>query len=238
MRTKIDLVKPIWKYSDNKLLQIPKFELEHKTLGKLRVNVYNHANNLNNFSCKITDTKNEKLGINTFGLNENKNVLLGFYMQTHIGYRGEGLGELLRLISIMILDKNKNNAIDIFSKEGAIYFHAKYKFVPNVKAFIERNFALKDIASDKTPELKKIALEAGKLLDKISYTKDSAELRNINKPANKCIKEYIGKVIKNGNINEHKFNYGFEMQLNNENIIKNKEFFNELFKKHGIDYKL
>ena len=34
------------------------------------------------------------------------------------------------------------------------------------------------------------------------------------------------------------FDYGFNMKLTKENVIKNMDFFNNLFKKHGINYKI
>ena len=60
------------------------------------------------------------------------------------------------------------------------------------------------------------------------------------KQGNKLLYEYIAAV------NKYKLNRdedfilspGFDMELKREAVIKNKDFFNKLFKKSGIDYQI
>ena len=49
---------------------------------------------------------------------------------------------------------------------------------------------------------------------------------------------YTQKVMAEKSQDKHQFNYTLGMTLTDENILNNSEFFNNLFEKHGIDYKV
>ena len=57
------------------------------------------------------------------------------------------------------------------------------------------------------------------------------------KKTNDLINRYFNKISnKKEEYKNHPFKFGIHMKLTMENILKNKDFFNELFKKHKINY--
>ena len=52
--------------------------------------------------------------------------------------------------------------------------------------------------------------------------------------------KYINKIL-SGDKKEYKkypFEWGMSMELTKDDVYQNKDLFNSLFKKHGIDYKI
>ena len=77
------------------------------------------------------------------------------------------------------------------------------------------------------------------MADKLKIAKENADIpqqRKICAETNEVLGEYLDKVIAEKSQKQHPINYTMPMTLTDENILKNKEFFNQLFKKHGIDY--
>lgn len=134
------------------------------------------------FKTILLDNKNNIVGINSFKIYQN--IFNGYNMNTLINHNTHtGLGEIMRLISIIDMLENNLNKIQILSISNAIHFHKKYKFKP------------------------------------INYT--SATTNN--------------KIFETSKSN---YNKDFPMELTVKDIKNNKRFFNQLFTKHKIDYKI
>ena len=97
---------------------------------------------------------------------------------------------------------------------------------------------LDTVAKDGAAGFENIAQRAILLKQKIGLAKSAEEQREYCKVANGILGEYIAKAIETKTQDQHKFNHTMNMTLTDETIQKNKEFFNGLFQKHGIDYKI
>ena len=149
----------------------------------------------------------------------------------------KGIGSVMRLGDIIMTLENKIPKIQLFSIGQAVYFHSKFKFEPAITDFMEiKSYIGGDIANklyDK--RFSKFTAKALKWLDSDNIPK----IEKI-KQGNKLVYEYIAAV------NKYKLNRdedfilspGFDMELKREDVIKNKDFFNKLFKKSGIDYQI
>lgn len=221
--------------------KICSLDIETPLLKNLRARVSNRNNDGHEFITEIKTHLNKTLGFETFSMFENSPTITGLYIQVEPEYRSQyHLGELLRLISIIELMENQVKNLKIFSKDSAVFFHAKYKFMPDITQFSERNTALNDIIKNNSPKTKTETLQAVELLKRIAASNSAEEQRKMCKQANEIINSYIKKVF-SGNDKEYKkhpFTFGMNMILTRDKIIENKDFFNELFAKHNIDYKI
>lgn len=160
------------------------------------------------------------------------NLFLGLEMKSLPEYRQKGyrFGEILRLFSIVELIQEGLDAINIISRPSAAIFHKKYKF--------QSDLFMKDAAK--------------MVMNQISRDNLDKELEPVNKKAKNCIfgfnllqaneilDEYLSIIAdKNLSSKAHILNCGgIPMKLTLENINKNSDFFNTLFKKHKIDFKI
>lgn len=139
------------------------------------------------------------------------------------------------------MHKNNCPSIKIYSKHTAVFFHSKYKFIPCNRAFADRNRILESMANDFYPEFDDLVQKAKEMLKIAKETKDNPEKqRALCVEANNLTREYINRAIQKEKEPEikHPFNYGMDMILTRENVEKNKDFYNNLFEKHGIDYEI
>ena len=230
------LSKPIWK---NDLCSL---SVRHGKLG----NICAEAKKLNcgheMYVTSVTTDSGICLGTNSFALHKDRQVFEGFDMSTSYNYRnkGYGIGRLMRLISIMVMLKNKLLEIEIFSKNKAIYFHSKYKFEPLIMRFEDRDWALESMAEDKCPELKIFQARAEKEITKLKKIRQAEMLRASLEDTSSLAGEYIQAVLNMGKeeYKNHPFKYGFDMVLTKEKIFENREFFNSQFRESGIDYQI
>lgn len=240
------LIKPTitTSFIDNR--KLCSFDIKHKTLGLLNINskmVYNHG--FKRLFIELTDNK-ELLGKEELSLNDGAGKMVGLDISVINKYRNNGektghrLGEILRLASIIEMLENKKNHFKIYSKNSAIYFHSKYKFKPNITNFDERNAALNSIIANNTTEtsdLTELAVDIKKELRKNNSPDAQIEF---NKITNVLVKAYINRVLSLGKdaFKTHPFSKGFDMILSQKTLMQNRYFYNNLFKKHGIDYKI
>ena len=121
-----------------------------------------------------------------------------------------------------------------------MYFHSKYKFEPAIRTFEERNAALETIAEDKSLHFRDLSDRAKYFQRKVNENqKNSKKLRQLTLKTNDIVKEYIKRVLEETNPQKnHPFKRGMDMILDMETIQQNKDFFNALFEKHGIEYKI
>lgn len=144
----------------------------------------------------------------------------------------------MRLSSIIAMLENNINQFDILSKDTAVYFHSKYKFIPNVKAFESRNNILRSIVQNSENFVNDLTKQAIELLERISQNPPAEEQRAMVRETNTIAKDYITKVLERKEQKNHPFIGAVDMKLTAESVIENKDFFNALFQKHGIDYSI
>lgn len=217
------------------------FVVPENKFGKLYLDVkmpkagYGH-----NFITELRNRFDKLLGYEEFAYFEGSPNMSGLFIRVNDEYKQKGFnfGEILRLSSIIEIMENKVKNFEIISKDTAIYFHAKYKFTPNL-AFSDRDKFLKTLSGDKSNGYEKFSQKAQDLADKLKIAKENADIpqqRKICAETNEVLSEYLDKVIAEKSQKQHPINFTMPMTLTDENILKNKEFFNQLFKKHGIDY--
>lgn len=238
-------IKPQWKnIALNDSRQI--FEdcnVNHNVFGKLNITVREYNDGFNRWIIEIKNALNHKFGKEIISMDNNNKAMNGFDIIVEPAYRKKGynLGELLRLFSVMEMHKNKSPFIKIYSKDTAIYFHSKYKFIPCNRTFTDRNRMLNSMANDSSAEFSDLALKAENLAKLAkTYKNDAEKQRALCIDTNNLAIEYINRAMekeKKPNI-KHSFFYGMDMILTRENLEKNKDFYNKLFEKHGIDYQI
>ena len=231
-------MKPlIENFSPNDCRKLFSLQLPNTSIGKLDIKMKEYSLPRDMFVTELIDSNGNKLGSDIFGLSGEKDIF-NYNIEIENPYKGKGLGELLRLTTIIEMIENKVEQIRLYSKNTAIYFHTKYKFEPNIKSFSHRNEALKNISNNKI--LKPFAQKASEILEKIEKTDmfDYDKQCEHSRQANSLIKQYIQEVLQSKKQKELPFDIGFDMKLTKESILKNLDFFNNLFKKHGIDYQI
>ena len=230
------LSKPIWQDNLCSLL------IKHKCLGNISAKIHKLDGKNSNYVTLITDTAGNCIGFNSFSINTDSKFLEGFDMNTYYKYRNKnyGIGRLMRLISIMLMLKNKLNSIKIYSKHTAVYFHAKHKFEPAITRFEDRDWVLQSIAEDSSPEMETFSQKAKNYIKNLTKLRRVDMLQSTLQFTSSLADEYIKAVLNLGNnqYKEHPFKYGFDMLLTKNKILKNKDFFDNLFKQTGIDYKI
>ncbi len=193
----------------------------------------------------ITELKNKcdkLLGKEVFTLIDKVPECTGLNIIVEPEYRNRHyyFGEILRLTSIIEMLENKIKTFEIYSKDSAIFFHSKFKFEPAIKTYNDRDYALNTVINNKSGKYVDFRRRALALLNATQRRpNDKNYQRELCKKTNILLKEYIQRILrKHGEYKHHPFNNGMRMVLTDKNILKNKEFFNELFRKHGIDYQI
>lgn len=225
------------------LQKIPQIRVQNKYLGELFTESRRSSVDRTLITTELKNRRNKVLGEEIYSLDTDTQTGAGLLIQTGKEYRQKScykFGEILRLSSIMALLENKIKTFEIFSKNIAIYFHSKYKFEPAIKSFSERDSALRSIIMNSYKngnEYDQISIEAQKLLKNTESEPEPAKQREFCIQANALIKKYIQQVLATKNeYKKHPFDIGMRMLLTEKSILENKNFFNDLFKKHGIDY--
>ena len=231
-------ITPYWLNENRKLCDL----ISHnKELGELSLNTSRYEDISERYVTKLTDKNNKILGYEIFSFEDCDKDLFGYSIRVNPELRQKGfrLGELLRLSSIIELFENKMQKLKIYSKDTAIYFHSKYKFQPDITSFRDRDEALKSIINNPARGMENFIQSAKKLLEKLQQNKEPEFQRNTIKETNKRAKEYIEKALTSKDGDKiYPFNYGMGMELTKDAIIKNKDFYNNIFKNHGIDYEI
>lgn len=235
------LTKPIIKnfspQDERKILQL---QLPNTKAGKVDIDVTGHCLPMDMFITSIKDSNGNTIGSEIFCIDDS-DEMFGYNIEVETPNKGKRLGELLRLTSIIEMLENKINLLKIYSKNIAIYFHSKYNFEPDISGSLShRNAAVTNIMNNKSEGMVSFSKEAKELMQKIENTPiyDTDKQFRLSQQANELIKNYIQEILKNGNYKDFCFDLGFNMKLTKETILKNADFFNELFEKHGIDYKI
>ena len=223
------------------LREMPGIRIAKKNLGEVCIETFKDMSKLNELMILLKDNSNKILGSERLVMGNNNPNAAGLYIETSPEFRrkGYGIGEILRLSSIILILKNKIKEFEIFSKAEAVYFHSKYKFEPAIRQFSERDIALSNIIYNCQNEFKDFAIRAKQILEKCQTFKSPESQRGFCVETNALLKEYIQEVLKTKDkYKSHSFKSGFRMILDTNEILNNKEYFNSLYKKQGIDYKI
>lgn len=229
-------ITPYWLNENRKLCDLV---AHNKELGELSLNTSRYEDISERYVTKIKDKNNKVLGYELFSFEDFSNDLFGYSIRVNPELRQKGLrlGELLRLSSIIEMFENKINKLKIYSKDTAIYFHSKYKFEPSITSFKDRDEALNSIINNPQKGMENLVSSAQNLIERLKNDPSPEFQRNAIKEANEITKGYIEKALETKQGSEiYPFSYGMGMELTKENIIKNKDFYNNLFAQHGIDY--
>ena len=230
------------KLNQTMVQNIPQIKTTNRYLGEIFTTSERSLSSPRNITTFLKNKLGKILGSEDFNLETENGKATGLMISVEPEYRQKDyrLGEILRLASIMMLLENKIKEFEIFSKNTAIFFHSKYKFEPSIMTFSERSHALNDIIENckNKVEYEDIYKEASKLQKRELIETSPASQRELRTEVNNLLKLYIKRVAKKKDYNSHPFRFGMRMTLTEENIKENKDFFNELYKKHGIDYKI
>jgi hypothetical protein len=186
----------------------------------------------------LKDQYGKELGKEVLSINPGTSYGMSIEVSPKYRNKGYGLGEILRLSSIMMILENKVNEFLIFSLPSAIFFHSKYKFIPSIENSEECQNALKAMIKNCDKKYYgDLKFEAQALFTKMQENDSFEENKTIYDLTNKLLEKYITRIITFGNdYKSHPFKFGMSMKLTLENILDNKDFFNKLFQKHKIDY--
>jgi hypothetical protein len=205
------------------------FEVPHKELGTVKIST--EKTKKGRYIIR-TGTKN----INTI-TRENfcmsTDEIYGVDIKTNEYYRGQHLGELTRLASIITMLKNGLKEINLYSVDKAVQFHSKYKFEPNITEPHSAIIILKNIQSAR---IKSFEIKTKEIIEKYKKTENKEELL---KATNELVTSFIKKVNPSQDTSNTRYKFwGLDMRLTRENVLKHKNFFNALFAKHNIDYQI
>lgn len=237
----IELTKPqIILYKPDDSRKLCNMTIQHKVFGDITATTTKNSSGLNAFITEIKNKFGKSLGFEVFSLEGQDKNIFGYNISVDMDYRRKNLrlGEILRLSSIIEMFENKAPKINIYSKDSAVYFHSKYKFKPDLKVFTERDNALNTISKDKSKGFEFYREKAQEFIRKIHENQNNSEFqRQVCKDCNSFVQDYIQKAMQD-DYKLHKFNYGMGMSLTADDVKANKDFFNELYRNHKINYRI
>ena len=226
---------------------IKPFSIKHPLLNSLTVSIREVNRDLDVFLIELKNSLQKVFSTESMLIEPKSQRIRGLNIETIEEYRATnkgrkyGFGELVRLTSIMEMLENKCKYISIFAKNTAVYFHAKYKFQPNITDKKNAANALMTIINDKSNNFKLLSNRAKKLYKKLiqseslSVEQESLLLKKINSLVN----YYIKKALSEGKHGKgHEFEKGMDMILTEEIIQKERNFFNKKYRNQGIKYKI
>ncbi len=225
----------------NQVKNVPQLKVFNKYLGELTTVSKRSDTKPQDVITELRNRLGKVLGSEHFTLTEGYPESIGFLISVEPEYRKKNFrfGEILRLSSIMMILENKIKEFKIISKNTAIFFHSKYKFEPSIKSFETRDKALESVIENCKKGYEDIKHEAERLQEECRHKQDAKEQRELCIKTNLLLKKYFQRVLDlKDNTDSHPFKTAIDMVLTDKAIIENKDFFNNLFKKHSIDYRI
>ncbi len=136
----------------NKVLE--SLQLKHPIVGRLNIATEKYGSLPNRFITELKNVCGKPLCQEIFAFKPESNSIYGHYIQTATEYRrgNFSFGEILRLVSIMLMKENKVSKFDINAKDTAIGFHAKYGFqeiAPRSKRSVDMSLSMEDVIARK-----------------------------------------------------------------------------------------
>ena len=239
-------VKPQWRMiSENDTRKVfDDIPIKNDILGNLTLSVKKYKKTFNMLNIEIKNVMNKVFGEEILSINNDDKTINGINIYVNEEYRRKNyrFGELLRLASIMEMFENKSSKIDIYSKGSAVYFHSKYKFKPslNVTDYPDEVLSTLDmIEKDKRKGNKQLSNLANLYKRVLKSDSRLFGIEDLKKRIDTLVQDYILKSTETEHPEKiYPFRCGIHMSLSAEDVKENRKFFNELFKKHGIDYKV
>ncbi len=236
------LVKPTYTFAPrSKPYKLCSFDIDNPVLDRLKVSTSPLEEHYNRFIIEIKNKQNKLLGREIFSMDNETGNIFGFSIEVEKEYRQKSyrFGEILRLASIIEMLENKLSTFDIYSKDTAVLFHSKYKFQPHFQTFAERDYALQTIIKNTFNLPKEFIKQALSIIEKIQQFPQAETQRNLREESCELTKKYIQQILLSQNKPKNNlFDYGMNMQLTVEDLKNNSNFFNQLFEKHNIEYKI
>lgn len=151
--------------------------------------------------------------------------------------RSQGVGTAMHLAGIMTMLENGLEKLDLFSLGKAVHFHSRFKFEPKIMDIkVLENQIVENIVPHKGVGMVDDLVE--KAEEWLNDTK--TPVRKRKSEGNNLLNEYLQTVLRNKyyEFDEFRVPLGFNMELTKKKIFENANFFNKLFEKFGIDYKI
>lgn len=226
------LTKPNWRMNSG--AKLCSFSLHKEVLGNIKTKVL-HERDFN-YVTKLIGEAGENLGRDHFYMSPKEHLMVDFDMKTEDKYRGKyRLGELLRLISIMQMIENNIKKVELYSRENAVIFHAKYGFKSNIRRFFHRDSILEQIIHDKRFE--DLSQRAKYIQERIAKDGDNF-IQEAFQRTSILTDDYIQRIKNLPQAESNSFKHGFDMKLEKKFILENKAKFNEMFIRQGLDYQI
>lgn len=188
----------------------------------------------NDYSISITNDENTEIGHCLFDYLD--------YGMFHISAinnysnRLKGVGSVLHLTEIISMLENNAKETQLYSVGSAINFHARFGYKSDIQTLSEiKSFLIEEI------ELKYAENKMFSGIIKKNHnwfadkkTPDTEKIKN----GNKIIDEFIQFINENDlrYPDVHNIKKGINMRLTREDVLKNKEYYNNLLSKFNIDY--
>lgn len=180
----------------------------------------------------VKNLKKQECGRHEYKLWLQNREFSGEYIEVYPPFRNQRLGELLKLASIIEMKANNLDKITLYSLPEAIKFHAKFGFTPNIKSSDPISLILKEITEkNQFSDLSEQSLQMLKGLSGKFHLISGDEMKNINNFFSVYIKRCISE-------NTPVFNKKIAMILTEKSINKNADYYNNLFEKHEINFKV
>lgn len=225
----------------DKSRNLPLLRFYSDKLGALTAQSLRYKEFPNHVTTVLKDCFDKQVGKEELAIEEGLSASAGLYIEADPKYqnKGYGIGEMLRLASIVTILENKIKDFFIYSKKTAVYFHSKYKYKPAIEDFSQRDCALENVIKNCKNCYGEIRQEAEILLKKSREDRTPEVQRKLCKEANSLLEKYLKLISqKKDEYKSHPFDIGMRMVLKEGEIKKNKDFFNDLFKKYNVDYQI
>lgn len=187
-----------------------------------------------NSQTLITNRWFNILGVHEYDMFQSLDSLEGYTIDVVNKKQKQGIGEILRLASLIEMKENGIKEIRIKSIPKALLFHLKYKFKPslNNQSQLIKN-VLTDISKDNGAD-KTFSETAEKLLNDINKNGFNNRSQGYYGMINSFILQYA-----QGNSQRWRdtlIHNQIPLILTESDVKKHASFYNSLFKKHGLDY--
>lgn len=224
-----------------KLFEEFSYKIPHKNFSDISNSTDYFVRADNNFNSKelfVNVYSKESLPIGTSHIIKCGNALRN--SDIHIesdNIKHNGVGSAMRLGHIITMMENDINKIELFSLGRAIYFHSKFKFEPDIKDNEKIAQCIKhNILPNKDDKrFENIIRAAENWLENKNLSQQEKPQTGNHIIYNYC--QTINKYKLNKD-KKYEIKLGFEMELSKQKVLYNKDFFNNLFSKFGIDYKI
>ena len=153
--------------------------------------------------------------------------------------RKKEIGEILNLASLITFKENSFPSFDIFAFRSSIQFYAKYGFnifSENINEIINN---LKFLTELKGTKFINTRISASHFMKQLSNTTDKNYKLRYAELSNNLVSEHLRTLAREGEVVD-KYNLcsHTHMRFTTPDMLKNKDYLNELLDKHKINYEI